>query len=360
MRKLDINTLLWYCEHSPMCMQKHPFADLYIFGYYRDSIKYRYQLWDETNSICRGLITDLKGNIVQRPFAKFWTYRQYLSDKLILLSEGQTKLLDSPVKAVYEKVDGTMGILYWVDEVPYIASQRSFTNARALKGTQILHEKYAQLFSRFDRSLTYVFEIIYDETAIVVKYDMVEELILIGLIETTSGRSLPLESCNPGFRTCEDLTLKYGGLAEELGKLESLDLANAEGLVVHYEDDSRVKIKFPWFQKAHGSFARLLAQRKQLAITEHSMFPAGPTACISRHDIMNWAEEEFQSALACSGPIQHMLGFDYWMSYWFNRRTESVHIPGFEALVGDVFDTDERLAELHLHETQTWKWRKHR
>lgn len=250
-----------------------------------------------------------------------------------------------------------MGILYWVNDVPYIASQRSFTNARALKGTQLLHEKYGHLFSRFDRALTYVFEILYDETAIIVKYDIPEDLILIGLIETATGHSVPLERSNPGFRTCQNYTTTYGALADELGKLESLDLPNAEGFVVHYEDDSRVKVKFPTFQQAHDRFAKLLSQRKQLAITEHSMFAETTVPRFSVTEVWEWSEKKVQEAIASSRPIQQILGFDYWIDYWCQRRIKDSSIPGFDELVGNVFDTDKRLAEPHVHETQTWKWR---
>lgn len=357
MKRVDLNTLFWYCENSPMCVQKHPFADLYIFGYYRDGRKFQYQRWDATNSVCRGLITDLKGNVVQRPFAKFWTFKQYLAQDLLLLSEGQTKVLGSPVRAIHEKVDGTMGVLYWVDDVPYIAAQRSFTNAKALKGTQILHAKYAHLFHRFDRSLTYIFEIVYKETAILVEYEMDEELVLIGMIETTSGSSLPLESCTLGFRTALDLTPPYGAYANDLGKLESLDLPNAEGFVITYEDESRVKVKFPTFRKAHAGFAKLLACRRSLALAERATFPEGVRSRFLESEVRTWTEQEFHDTMARSRLVQHMVGFDYWMEYWHAWRNKDNGIPRFDELVGSAFDLEQRLQEEHVHDTQTWKWK---
>lgn len=340
-----------------MCVQKHPFADLYIFGYYRDATRHNYRRWDATNSVCRGLITDLKGNIVQRPFAKFWTYRQYLAQDLLLLSEGQTKLLNSPVRSIHEKVDGTMGVLYWVDDVPYIAAQRSFTNAKALKGTQILHAKCAHLFDRLDRSLTYVFEIIYNETAILVPYDMDEELVLIGMIETATGRALPLESCTLGFKIAENVTAKYGAYVNDLGKLESLDIPNAEGFVITYEDESRIKLKFPTFRKAHDQFARLLACRRSLAIAEHDMFPNQLPPSFSASEVLAWTDVEYRQAMERSRPIQHMVGFDYWIDHWYKRRDKDISIHRFDELAGDVFDLNQRLREEYVHDTQTWKWK---
>lgn len=357
MKRVDIHTLFWYCENSPMCVQKHPFADLCIFGYHRDGTKYNYQRWDATNSICRGLITDLNGNVVQRPFAKFWTFKQYIAQDLLLLSEGQTKVVDAPVRAIHEKVDGTMGVLYWADDVPYIATQRSFTNAKALKGTQILHARYAHLFGRFDRSLTYVFEIIYKETAILVDYDMDEELVLIGMIETASGRSLPLESCTLGLRTAHDLTARYRAYANDLGKLESLDLPNAEGFVITYEDESRVKVKFPTFRKAHAAFARLLACRRSLALAERAVFPEGVRSHYHGTEVRAWTEQEYQEVMTGSRPVQHMVGIDHWMAYWRTRPDTGSGIPRFDELVGAEFDLGQRLKEEHVHDTQTWKWK---
>ncbi|MBP6312899.1 MAG: hypothetical protein KA408_11555, partial [Flavobacteriales bacterium] len=350
-------TLFWYCKNSAMCVQKHPFADLYIFGYYRDGTKYNYFRWDATNSACRGLITDLQGNVVQRPFSKFWTFKQYLAKDLLLLSEGQTKVLNAPVRAIHEKVDGTMGILYWVDDIPYIAAQRSFTNAKALKGTQILHAKYSHLFDQFDKALTYVFEIIYNETAILVQYDMDEELVLIGLIDTETGQALPLENCTMGFRMAKDFTSIYGSYKDELGKLESLDLPNAEGFVVTYQDESRVKLKFPSFRKAHDQFAKLLSLRRALALSEHAMFPALHTPHFSGPDVSNWTQPQYQDNLVGSRPVHHMVGFEYWMEYWHKRLNMENRIPRFDELVGNEFDLSQRLSEEFVHDTQTWKWK---
>lgn len=246
-----------------------------------------------------------------------------------------------------------MGILYWVEDVPYIATQRSFTNAKALKGTQILHARYSHLFDRLDRSLTYVFEIIYKETAILVEYDMDEDLVLIGLIETASGRSQPLESCTLGFRTAQNLTVQHGAYANDLGKLESLDLPNAEGFVVTYEDESRIKL----FRKAHERFARLLACRRSLALAEHTMFPAHVRSRFLAPEVRVWTEKEFRQAVESSRPIQHMVGFDYWIGHWYNRSNKDFRIPRFDELVGDEFDLDQRLSDEHVYDTQTWKWK---
>ena len=70
--KFDIDTLNKYAENTIVCVEKHPDADLYIYGYYSDIEKPC--VWDRISIHCRGLIVDGKGNVIEHPFKKFWTY----------------------------------------------------------------------------------------------------------------------------------------------------------------------------------------------------------------------------------------------------------------------------------------------
>jgi len=69
---------------------------------------------------------------------------------------------------VYEKLDGSLGILYWVDDEPRVATRGSFTGVQAQRGTAILRARYGHVAFRTD--VTYLFEILFPENRIVVDY----------------------------------------------------------------------------------------------------------------------------------------------------------------------------------------------
>jgi RNA ligase len=84
---------------------------------------------------------------------------------------------------VFDKMDGSLGILYPTSQGMAVATRGSFTSEQALKATEILHEKYpewAQITydwfrSNFDANwyevnYTDLVEIVYPENRIVVDY----------------------------------------------------------------------------------------------------------------------------------------------------------------------------------------------
>ncbi|NBU99435.1 MAG: hypothetical protein EBS19_14710 [Spirochaetia bacterium] len=67
-----------YHEKGLVYKQIHPTLPLTIWNY---SEKVQYEnLWDEITLMCRGLVTDNDGNIIARPFKKFFNI-DGISDK---------------------------------------------------------------------------------------------------------------------------------------------------------------------------------------------------------------------------------------------------------------------------------------
>lgn len=124
--------------------QKHPHHDLFIWNY---SPKVQYEkLWDDITLQCRGLVTNSKGDIVARPFKKFFNYEEYKPEDI-----------PNEEYVVYEKMDGSLGILFYYNEW-ILATRGSFTSPQAIKGKEIL-KKYP--LEKLDKNNTYLFEIIY-------------------------------------------------------------------------------------------------------------------------------------------------------------------------------------------------------
>lgn len=224
-------------EAGYVVKQSHPEADLHICNY---TPMAQYQgMWNEVTLQCRGLILDGKGTIIARPFRKFFN-----------LGERPDISIPQESFEVFEKMDGPLGISYFLNGKPLIASRGSFSSIQAEKANAMLMGKYKAAAARMKQDRTYLFEIIYPENRIVVNYGSREELVLLGVMEIASGKELPLEDI--GF----PLVKRYEGL-RDLQHLRSLESENKEGFVVRFSGGFRLKVKFDEYVRIHRIVTRV-------------------------------------------------------------------------------------------------------
>jgi RNA ligase len=221
-----------------MYKQVHPTLPLTIWNY---SEKVQYDnLWDDITTQTRGLVTDDKGNIVARPFKKFF-------------NDSEKKHTPTPDFDVYDKLDGSLGILFHYEGEWVLATRGSFTSDQAVKGFEML-QKYD--YQKLHKDYTYLFEIIYDDNRIVVKYNY-EDLILLGMINTETGYEVDLYGegndvrlknliTNLGFKVVR----KYDGI-NDYSILKGMIKDDEEGFVVKFSNGDRVKIKGEEYLKLH-------------------------------------------------------------------------------------------------------------
>lgn len=244
-------------------VQKHPEVELFIYNY---TAAAQYDcLWNEWTLNCRGLIMNADREIVARPFPKFFN-----------LDEVGIQNLPNSNFEVYDKLDGSLGIMYFVENTPFIATRGSFQSDQAYRANQLLSTKYCHCFSQLNSSYTYLFEIIYPENRIVVDYGGAEELILIAIIDTMSGENLPLADI--GF----PLVKKYDGI-KDIAELQKMSAENAEGFVIQYENGLRVKLKLEEYVRLH----RIVTQISNIDIWEY--LSEGK----SFHEILDRVPDEF-------------------------------------------------------------------
>lgn len=254
--KLDFNELLSYVKKGGFCVEKHPIADLYIFGYLSGPSTLNVQKeWNSTTRLMRGLIVDSEGNVVARAFEKFFTYKKRASEHSVLATEGEVIEIGNAPFKIFEKVDGTLSMLYWVNDKPYLATQRSFTSIKARHATRILYEKYEKLIPKLKKDRTYIFEAIYPECSVLINYGDKEDLVLLAEIDNETGISLDLEDI--GFPMAKEYTKEYEFLS--IDDLMSLNISNQEGFVLLFENNKRLKVKFPWYSRAHALLDKHLA-----------------------------------------------------------------------------------------------------
>lgn len=227
-----LNKIKSHLDNGLVIQNKHNDHDLYIYNY-AQKVQFD-KLWDEVTLSCRGLILDGNGNVVARPFKKFFN-----------MDEHKSHEIPSEPFEVFDKLDGSLGIMYFVNDSPYIATRGSFHSDQAIRANEILHKKYSHLFDKLDRECTYLFEIIYPENRIVVQYDNVEDLILLGVVHTKTGVELSLDH-SLGFPVVE----KFNG-ASDFEQIKNLNLENKEGVVVRFKSGFRMKIKFEEYVRLH-------------------------------------------------------------------------------------------------------------
>ena len=314
--KLNLKELIELTKTTHICFEKHPENELYIFGYYNGGID-KPNIWNDITKICRGLIVDNDGRIIERPFEKFWTYRQYMSEDTLLLSENKIQRIPNSPFKIFEKIDGSMATLYWVDDIPYLATQRSFTSPKAKKATEILHKKYPHVFEKFDKNFTYIFEAVYQETSILIDYGNQEDLYLIGVINKETGIAIPIPDI--GFPKCQDLTYKYGHL-KNYDELSNLNIPNLEGFVIQYENDLRIKIKFPWYKELSLIKDKMLkglksANHNQLLLMQKMGFEIQSLSNINVWECLKNGDNELNGIKAKLTVFHYTSGVEFWLKH---------------------------------------------
>lgn len=224
--KIDLNELHKRSEF--INTREHEELGLHIWNY-NEHCQYE-RAWDDYTRIARGIITDGAGNIIQRPFPKFFNVGE--------TEESQIYRLPPVIPEIREKLDGSLGIQYYNDEQVCIATRGSFHSDQALWATAWM----AQFARRdFRQGYTYLYEIIYPGNRIIVDYGGYQGLILLAAINIEDLGELDIEE------EAGRLGIKYAKLVNNdiwqiYHSLSDLP-ANEEGFVAKYPNGLRVKLK---------------------------------------------------------------------------------------------------------------------
>ncbi len=240
---MNLETLNKYYEDGLLYKQTHPNLPLTIWNY-TEKVQYE-MLWDDITIQCRGLVTDNKGNIIARPFPKFFNYEEVVDKGVIPW--------DSEYIHVQEKMDGSLGILFNYKGEWVLATRGSFTSDQAIKGLEILKSKYD--LQRFVKEVAYLCEIIYPENRIVVDYGEDKITFLGATVPDIEFSWAPAKAIFKvsGIKE-EDVVWSVMDKLEEgvFEKYKSLNETNKEGFVIRfYPSNYRVKIKFEDYIRLH-------------------------------------------------------------------------------------------------------------
>ena len=249
-----------YIEQGWVRSQTHPTLDLTIYNYTHETQFEK--RWDDITLMCRGLVLNSKGIIVARPFKKFFNWEE-------IVHTLTPERLEMPFE-LYSKMDGSLGIVFFYEGELLIATRGSFTSDQCIKAKEIMKKYKTHLLT--DKiieqitggipgdQLTLLFEIIFKSNRIVVDYGDMEELVLLGAIETVTDKEIDYAGLDAiglvlGCPVVKKHDLNINGksgfnLAFE--SLRDLNLNNEEGYIIKYLDNFRMKAKFPDYCALHS------------------------------------------------------------------------------------------------------------
>lgn len=256
---LDVELLNKMLKERFVYESIHPEDDSYVLYCYTVNTQVQGK-WNDATKLARGLIiqrgaADLSdAEILARPWDKFFTLAQqeggwHLGDEENVSSaEDAFTTLDFDAPAsVYDKLDGSLGILYRDPRgLPALATKGSFASPQALEYTRHLRkdeaalEAASTLISRNDDT-TALFELVGPGNRIVLSYKK-KEVVLLGGSHKRSGASIDPEDLkawsSAGLPVVE--RMKAASLREALA-IEPRE--NREGVVVSVAGKTPMKIK---------------------------------------------------------------------------------------------------------------------
>ncbi len=233
--KIDLNE--FNNRSGYISRKQHPSLPLYIWNY-TAACQYE-RAWDTCTKRARGLITDLEGNIISRPFPKFFNIDEN--------DESKIENLPVDIPKITEKLDGSLGIQYYDGDKVCIATRGSFHSDQAVWATDWMQERFVK--SDFREGCTYLYEIIYPENRIVVDYQGAKKLVLLGIIENDTGVDMDYTS-DAKILSLEAATRLQGTLDDVLKQVDIWD-GNNEGVVALYSNGLRIKIKGTEYKRLH-------------------------------------------------------------------------------------------------------------
>ena len=210
--------------------------------------------WNRFTLIARGLVVDVKKQIVlATPFPKFFNF-------------GEAKVWGSDEVSgeilVYQKYDGSLGIVFWDGDNWRVTTRGSFDSDAAIWGQKWFDENINTDLLKIGN--TYLFEIIYLGNRVVVHYEF-QGMVLLSAYDfngyeyTRSQVEILADKLRIRITEVEN----FESVDKLLKAAQTLD-SNSEGWVIRFANGHRLKVKGAEYCRLH----RLASRVTPLAIWE--------------------------------------------------------------------------------------------
>lgn len=239
--------------------------------------------WNYFETVSRGLILNrATGDVVARPFDKFWNWGE----------RGRTT--DAPLLRVWEKIDGSLGILYRHKGEWRVATRGSFDGPQAVWATEFFNQTYPR--PNVPSSLTMLFEIVYPENRIVVDYGERRDLFLLAVRNIQTGMYIPPQAWG-GMKPPKMPTARYAGIFSGLRSVAEIEdatrslPANEEGYVAEFADGSRFKFKGDAYLRVARLVSAMSKRGVLRAMIEDRDIDTSDMPPHIRDDVIKWRTE---------------------------------------------------------------------
>ena len=201
---------------------------------------------------CRGLIFDADGNLMSRPFHKFFNINER--------EETQTHVVDmSQPHAIMEKMDGSMIRPILVDGYLRLATKMGVTHV-AMQAEEWLAAQDPSLKEWMRQcvrdSVTPIFEWVSPFNQIVLAYEEAD-LVYLGTRDNATGAYVMDTSCP--FTTVPRYGSVEGNILEYIDRQRGRE--GREGDIIRFSDGHMVKIKNDWYVRIHKTVDRITFDR---------------------------------------------------------------------------------------------------
>ena len=198
--------------------------------------------WDDFSLLARGLILHpATKRVIATPFPKFFN-----------AGERGEPIPALPFE-VFEKVDGSLGILHHFDGAWRASTKGAFDSRQARWIESQMRERD---LSALVPGATYLVEAVYPENRIVVRYDTAELVLLAAYQEDGSEMTVD-ELVEVGSRLDWRVARRHAftSLADLVERAKLLPKTE-EGFVIRFEDGLRLKVKGNEYQRIHALISR--------------------------------------------------------------------------------------------------------
>lgn len=247
---LPAQTLADAIDAGYVTRKAHPELPLSLYTYTR-AAQYE-RVWNEATTRCRGLVADdTTGAIVALPLPKFFNVGEHAS------GQPYAPALPEEPFEVYDKVDGSLAVVFHYADRWRVASKGSFTSAQATWAQRRLD---ARDTSALRPGTTYLAEILYPQNRIVVDYGDRRDLVLLAAFGR-DGTEVPLAEAAPHWEGIGSVVRVWPAMP--LGELIALTESNtlpggeaatgmdAEGFVLRFASGVRAKAKLSEYVRLH-------------------------------------------------------------------------------------------------------------
>jgi RNA ligase len=248
---LDPDELARELAADHVTRRTHPTLPLSIYTYGR-SCQYENH-WTPVTIRTRGLVVDdSTGRIAAFCLPKFFNHGQHGKG-----FEFAPPLPDGPFE-VYDKMDGSLGIVFWHSGAWRAASKGSFISEQAEWAQRWID---AADTAELDPDVTYLAEIVYPENRIVVNYGDRRDLVLLAAYRA-DGSELPLAEAAKAWAGVGSVVRTFdwadtfgvlAALGDSSAHLDGAEASgtDAEGWVIRFADGVRAKIKISAYVRLH-------------------------------------------------------------------------------------------------------------